>query len=73
MINRLDHIENRIKELDEKIIKQFPTLQLIASGGVSQLLDLQALRTIGCSGAIVGKAIYENKMSLKELSDFNVL
>jgi phosphoribosylformimino-5-aminoimidazole carboxamide ribotide isomerase len=60
-------------QLYEKIIKQFPTLQLIASGGVSQLLDLQALRTIGCSGAIVGKAIYENKMSLKELSDFNVL
>jgi phosphoribosylformimino-5-aminoimidazole carboxamide ribotide isomerase len=60
-------------ELYKKIIKQFPTLQLIASGGVSQLLDLQALRTIGCSGAIVGKAIYENKISLKQLSDFNLL
>ena len=60
-------------DLYEKIIKQFPTLQLIASGGVSQLLDLQALRTIGCSGAIVGKAIYENKISLKQLSDFNLL
>ncbi len=60
-------------ELYKKIIKQFPTLQLIASGGVSQLLDLEALRTIGCSGAIVGKAIYENKISLKQLSDFNLL
>jgi phosphoribosylformimino-5-aminoimidazole carboxamide ribotide isomerase len=60
-------------QLYEKIIKQFPTLQLVASGGVSQLLDLQALRTIGCSGAIVGKAIYENKISLKQLSDFNLL
>jgi len=60
-------------QLYEKIIKQFPTLQLIASGGVSQLLDLEALRTIGCSGVIVGKAIYENKISLKELSDFNLL
>lgn len=60
-------------ELYEKIIKQFPTLQLIASGGVSQLIDLEALRTIGCSGAIVGKAIYENKISLKQLSDFNLL
>jgi len=60
-------------DLYEKIIKQFPTLQLVASGGVSQLLDLQALRTIGCSGAIVGKAIYENKISLKQLSDFNLL
>ena len=60
-------------ELYKKIIKQFPTLQLIASGGVSQLLDLEALRTIVCSGAIVGKAIYENKISLKQLSDFNLL
>jgi phosphoribosylformimino-5-aminoimidazole carboxamide ribotide isomerase len=35
-----------------------------------QLKDLEELRTIGCSGAIVGKAIYENKISLSELSIF---
>lgn len=56
--------------LYEKIIKQFPTLQLIASGGVSQLKDLEDLRSIGCASAIVGKAIYENKISLDELSRF---
>jgi phosphoribosylformimino-5-aminoimidazole carboxamide ribotide isomerase len=57
-------------ELYQKILQQFPTLQLIASGGVSQLKDLEELRTIGCSSAIVGKAIYENKISLSELSTF---
>jgi phosphoribosylformimino-5-aminoimidazole carboxamide ribotide isomerase len=57
-------------ELYQKILQQFPTLQLIASGGVSQLKDLEELRTIGCSAAIVGKAIYENKISLSELSRF---
>ena len=57
-------------ELYQKILQQFPTLQLIASGGVSQLKDLDELRTIGCSAAIVGKAIYENKISLSELSTF---
>jgi phosphoribosylformimino-5-aminoimidazole carboxamide ribotide isomerase len=57
-------------ELYQKILQQFPTLQLIASGGVSQLKDLEELRTIGCSAAIVGKAIYENKISLSELSTF---
>jgi phosphoribosylformimino-5-aminoimidazole carboxamide ribotide isomerase len=57
-------------ELYQKILQQFPTLQLIASGGVSQLKDLEELRTIGCSAAIVGKAIYENKISLTELSTF---
>ncbi len=56
--------------LYEKIITQYPALQLIASGGVSQLKDLEELRTIGCAAAIVGKAIYENKISLDELSRF---
>ena len=57
-------------ELYQKILQQYPTLQLIASGGVSQLKDLEDLRRIGCSAAIVGKAIYENKISLLELSSF---
>jgi len=56
--------------LYQKILQQYPSLQLIASGGVSQLKDLDALRTIGCSAAIVGKAIYENKISLLQLSKF---
>jgi phosphoribosylformimino-5-aminoimidazole carboxamide ribotide isomerase len=57
-------------ELYQKILELYPTLQLIASGGVSQLKDLEELRTIGCSAAILGKAIYENKISLLELSTF---
>jgi len=57
-------------ELYQKILQLYPSLQLIASGGVSQLKDLEELRTIGCSAAIVGKAIYENKISLLELSSF---
>jgi phosphoribosylformimino-5-aminoimidazole carboxamide ribotide isomerase len=57
-------------ELYQKILQQYPSLQLIASGGVSQLKDLEDLRRIGCSAAIVGKAIYENKISLLELSSF---
>jgi phosphoribosylformimino-5-aminoimidazole carboxamide ribotide isomerase len=57
-------------ELYRKIIAKFPDLQLIASGGVSNLQDLKDLREIGCSAAIVGKAIYENRISLTELSKF---
>lgn len=56
--------------LYQKIITQFPSLQLIASGGVSQLKDLEELKSIGCAAAIVGKAIYENKISLDELATF---
>ena len=40
---------------------------LIASGGVTTLSDLEQLKAIGCSGAIIGKALYENKITLKEL------
>jgi phosphoribosylformimino-5-aminoimidazole carboxamide ribotide isomerase len=57
-------------DLYTKIIAKFPALQLIASGGVSNLQDLKDLREIGCAAAIVGKAIYENRISLDELSKF---
>lgn len=58
-------------ELYASVLKDFPALKLIASGGVSSMDDLHKLREIGCFGAIVGKAIYEKKVSLKELEKFN--
>ena len=59
-------------ELYQKILEQFPSLHLIASGGVSSLDDLIELEEIGCSAAIVGKAIYENKITINELASFNI-
>ena len=44
-----------------------PGIKLVASGGISQLGDLIALEKIGCEGAILGKAIYEHNIELKEL------
>lgn len=46
------------------------SIKLIASGGVSELKDLEALSTIGCEGVIIGKALYENRITLKELERF---
>ena len=43
-------------------------VELIASGGVSSMEDLMKLSQMGCAGAIVGKAFYEGKISLNELS-----
>lgn len=51
-----------------KEILQKTNIKLIASGGVSTYEDLFALKEIGCSGAIVGKAIYEGRITLKQLS-----
>lgn len=56
-------------ELYKQIMTVSKGVKLIASGGVSSIDDLKELKTIGCDAAIVGKAIYEAKFSLKELRE----
>lgn len=53
-----------------EIRKTLPELSLIASGGVSSIEDIAKLDEIGCTGVIVGKAIYEAKISLDELTKY---
>jgi phosphoribosylformimino-5-aminoimidazole carboxamide ribotide isomerase len=55
-------------DLYRNIIGKFPRLHLIASGGVSGIDDLRRLEEIGCGGVIIGKAIYEGRILLDELS-----
>jgi phosphoribosylformimino-5-aminoimidazole carboxamide ribotide isomerase len=57
-------------ELYKQILKVTPDLKLIASGGISSIDDLYHLKEIGCEGAIIGKAIYEGKIKLKEVYEF---
>lgn len=45
-------------------------IHLIASGGVSDFEELPKLAELGCEGVIIGKAIYENKISLKQLENY---
>lgn len=52
-----------------KILEAIPDLRLIASGGVSVIEDVDELKKIGCAGVIIGKAIYEGKITLKELAE----
>lgn len=59
-------------KLYKSIINEYPSLHLIASGGVSSIKDLEDLAAVGCNAAIIGKAIYENRISLKELKAFQV-
>lgn len=54
-------------ELYENIIKKFPTLNFIASGGVTTINDILQLDSIGCKGVIIGKAIYEGRITIDEL------
>ena len=60
-------LQGTATELYKQILSKFPTLKLIASGGVSSLSDLAELRVAGLYGAIVGKAFYEGRIKLSEL------
>ncbi len=60
------------KILNETVISSAveKSLKLIASGGISTFDELPKLVEIGCEGVIIGQAIYENKISLKQLENF---
>jgi len=57
-------------ELYNRIINALPDIHLIASGGVAKLEDVQKLDQIGCTGVIIGKAIYEGCIALSEFEPY---
>ncbi|WP_407485414.1 1-(5-phosphoribosyl)-5-[(5-phosphoribosylamino)methylideneamino]imidazole-4-carboxamide isomerase [Elizabethkingia miricola] len=61
-------LEGTSNELYKEILTN-TAVKLIASGGVSNIEDLHLLKEIGCEGAILGKAIYEGRIKLKELRE----
>jgi phosphoribosylformimino-5-aminoimidazole carboxamide ribotide isomerase len=58
-------------ELYREILVEFPNVQLVASGGISDVPDLETLHGLGCAGAIVGKAFFEGRIPLKFFSVFS--
>ena len=54
-------------DLYKNIVQKFPRMHFIASGGVSSIDDIYQLEGIGCKAVIIGKAIYEGKISLAEI------
>lgn len=69
-INRDGLLQGPSIELYQKILEEFPGLYLMASGGVSSLDDIYQLEESKVSAVVLGKAIYERKISLKELEQF---
>ena len=57
-------------ELYQDILKQCPNVKLIASGGISTFDELPKLAELGCEGTIIGKAIYEGRITLKQLEEY---
>ncbi|WP_448698857.1 HisA/HisF-related TIM barrel protein [Mucilaginibacter sp. AW1-3] len=59
-------------ELYEKLLDHSPFIKLIASGGVSSMKDIEDLSKIKVESCVVGKAIYENKISIEEIKNWNL-
>ena len=57
-------------ELYRSLVAEFPTIHLIASGGVSQITDIANLAGVGCYATVVGKALYEGRVTTEQLSRF---
>jgi phosphoribosylformimino-5-aminoimidazole carboxamide ribotide isomerase len=55
-------------DLYKKIFEKFTNIKLIASGGIASIKDVTTLAAMPFDGAIIGKAIYENKITLQELT-----
>ena len=55
-------------ELYSELHGKFPDIELIASGGVSRIEDVFACEKAGCSGVIIGKAIYEGRITMNDLA-----
>lgn len=63
-------LEGTSMELYKELDSKFPEMELIASGGVTSMDEVYQLNEMGVHGAIIGKAIYEGRISLKELEEF---
>ena len=70
-INRDGMLQGPSIELYKALLKEFPGIGLIASGGVSSVQDLIDLREAGLPAAIVGKAYYEGRITLEQLSQLS--
>lgn len=57
-------------ELYKKILKEVTDIKLIASGGISTFAELPKLAQMGCEGTIIGKAIYEGRITIKQLEQY---
>jgi len=69
-VNKDGLLQGPATGLYKKILNQHPSINLVASGGVTSLEEIEELSQAGCKGAIIGKAIYENRIALSDLKRF---
>ncbi len=65
-------LEGPSLELYKELLSTVDGISLIASGGVSTMDDVYACRELGCAAAVVGKAIYEGNIAIKDLETYQL-
>ena len=63
-------LEGVNREFYSKLVSKFPSVKIIASGGVTSMKDLEMLKEIDVEGVVIGKALYEGRIDLKDLIKF---
>ncbi|HLO61181.1 MAG TPA: 1-(5-phosphoribosyl)-5-[(5-phosphoribosylamino)methylideneamino]imidazole-4-carboxamide isomerase [Bacteroidales bacterium] len=69
-ISRDGMMQGSSVDLYTQMVKDFPTMQIIASGGISSADEIRNLEKAGVAGAIIGKSLYEGKISFEDLKPF---
>jgi phosphoribosylformimino-5-aminoimidazole carboxamide ribotide isomerase len=69
-ISRDGMLQGTAIDLYERLVQRFPDLKIIASGGVTKAEEIKQLDKKGLFAVIIGKAIYEGKITLKELETY---
>ena len=71
-INKDGKLEGAAVDLYRKLLDHSPFIKLIASGGVSSIEDIKELAQYDIRSVVVGKAIYENRISIEEIKEWNL-
>lgn len=69
-ISRDGMLQGPASELYKQMLSQIPDLHIVASGGVSSIADVEQLHAYGVPAVIIGKAIYENRITLQQLKPY---
>jgi phosphoribosylformimino-5-aminoimidazole carboxamide ribotide isomerase len=71
-INKDGKLGGAALDLYKKLLEHSPFIKLIASGGVSSMEDIKELAKIDVRSVVVGKAIYENRITIQEIKEWNL-
>ncbi|EDM38678.1 Phosphoribosylformimino-5-aminoimidazole carboxamide ribonucleotide (ProFAR) isomerase [Pedobacter sp. BAL39] len=71
-INKDGKLGGAAVDLYKKLLEHSPFIKLIASGGISSMADIEELANLNIRSVVVGKAIYEDRITIEDIKDWNL-